>query len=55
MTDELSLATEFPPATQAEWRKLVDAALKGAAFDKKLVTQTYDGIRVEPQIGRAHV
>lgn len=53
MTDELSLATEFPPATQAEWRKLVDAALKGAAFDKKLVTQTYDGIRVEPLYPRA--
>lgn len=52
-TDELSLATEFPPATQAEWRKLVDAALKGAAFDKKLVTQTYDGIRVEPLYPRA--
>jgi methylmalonyl-CoA mutase len=53
MTDQLSLATEFPPATQAEWRKLVDAALKGAAFDKKLVTQTYDGIRVEPLYPRA--
>jgi len=53
MTDELSLATEFPPATQAEWRKLVDAALKGASFDKKLVSQTYDGLRVEPLYPRA--
>ncbi len=53
MTTELPLATEFPPATQAEWRKLVDAALKGASFDKKLVTQTYDGLRVEPLYPRA--
>ncbi len=53
MTDELALATEFPPATQAEWRKLVDAALKGASFDKKLVSQTYDGLRIEPLYPRA--
>jgi methylmalonyl-CoA mutase len=53
MSDELPLATEFPPATAAEWRKLVDAALKGASFDKKLVTQTYDGLRVEPLYPRA--
>ena len=36
MTDELSLAAEFPPVTEAEWRKLVEAALKGADFDKRL-------------------
>ncbi len=53
MTDELPLATEFPPATEAEWRKLVDAALKGASFEKKLVTQTYDRVRVEPLYPRA--
>src|SRR5580704_8462929 len=53
MTDELPLATEFPPTTQAEWRKLVEAALKGASFEKRLVTQTYDGLRVEPLYPRA--
>ena len=53
MTDELPLAAEFPRTTQAEWRKLVDAALKGAAFDKRLVSQTYDGLRIEPLYGRA--
>jgi len=53
MTDALPLAAEFPRTTQAEWRKLVDAALKGAAFDKRLVTYTYDGLRVEPLYGRA--
>jgi methylmalonyl-CoA mutase len=53
MTDDFPLAAEFPRTTQAEWRKLVDAALKGAAFDKRLVTHTYDGLRVEPLYGRA--
>ena len=51
-TDKLTLAAEFPPATQAEWRKLVDAVLKGAPFDKKLVSRTYDGLRIEPLLAR---
>lgn len=53
MTDTLPLAAEFPPATEAEWRKLVDGALKGASFEKRLVSQTYDGLRVEPLYPRA--
>jgi methylmalonyl-CoA mutase len=53
MTDDFPLAAEFPRTTQAEWRKLVEAALKGAAFDKRLVTHTSDGLRVEPLYGRA--
>jgi methylmalonyl-CoA mutase len=53
MTVELPLATEFPPTNHAQWRKLVEAALKGAPFDKRLVSQTYDGLRVEPLYSRA--
>ncbi len=53
MTDDLPLAAEFPPTTQAQWRKLVEAALKGTAFDKRLVSQTYDGLRIEPLYARA--
>jgi methylmalonyl-CoA mutase len=53
MTEQFSLAAEFPATSEAEWRKLVEAALKGAAFDKRLVSQTYDGLRVEPLYGRA--
>ena len=53
MTDDLPLAAEFPPTIEAEWRKLVEAALKGAAFDKRLVSQTYDGLRIEPLYARA--
>ena len=48
MTQDLLLAAEFPPANEADWRKLVDAVLKGAPFDKKLVSRTYDGLRIEP-------
>ncbi len=54
MTDEtLTLAGEFPPTTEASWRELVEAALKGASFDKHLVSQTYDSLRVEPLYPRA--
>jgi methylmalonyl-CoA mutase len=53
MTAELPLAGEFPATDAAEWRKLVEAALKGASFDKKLISQTYDGLRVEPLYARA--
>ncbi len=53
MTVELPLAAEFPPTSQKEWRKLVEAALKGASFDKRLVSQTYDGLRIEPLYPRA--
>ena len=53
MTDDLPLAAEFPPTNEAEWRKLVEAALKGASFDKRLVSQTYDGLRIEPLYPRA--
>lgn len=54
MTEEtLVLAAEFPPASLVEWRRLVDAALKGADFDKRLVGRTADGLRVEPLYPRA--
>jgi methylmalonyl-CoA mutase len=53
MSERLTLAAEFPPTTDAEWRKLVDAALKGASFEKRLVSRTYDGLRVEPLYRRA--
>lgn len=51
-TEELRLAAEFAPATQDDWRKLVDGVLKGAPFEK-LVGKTYDGIRIDPIYSRA--
>ncbi len=53
MSNELPLAAEFPPTSEAQWRKLVEAALKGASFEKRLVSQTYDGLRIEPLYPRA--
>jgi methylmalonyl-CoA mutase len=49
MTDPetLLLAADFPPATRQEWRKLVDAVLKGAPFER-LISTTYDGLSIEP-------
>src|SRR6185369_908760 len=53
MTDTLPLAAEFPATSDAEWRKLVEAALKGASFEKRLVSQSYDGLRIDPLYPRA--
>jgi len=54
MTDPepLSFAGDFPPATHDEWRKLVDAVLKGAPFTR-LESRTYDGLTIEPLYERA--
>ena len=51
MTD-LKLAAEFPGVTRAEWMKRVEAVLKGAAFEEKLVRTSADGIRLEPIYGQ---
>ncbi len=48
MPDDLTLAAEFPTATREQWLGLVDKVLKGAPFDKKLVTTTADGIALQP-------
>jgi methylmalonyl-CoA mutase len=45
--DSLSLAADFSPATRDEWRAMVEAALKGAPFER-LVSTSYDGIAIEP-------
>lgn len=46
--DETCLAPAFPEYTRDDWRKLVDKVLKGADFDKKLVTRTGEGIAIQP-------
>jgi methylmalonyl-CoA mutase len=52
-TEPTKLASGFPPADYEKWRQLVDKALKGADFDKKLVAKTADGLRIEPLYTRA--
>src|ERR1700755_1723458 len=51
-TDDLALAADFPPASHDDWRKLVDGVLKGAPFEK-LVSKTYDGLKIAPIYQRA--
>ena len=46
--DPRPLASAFEPADRAAWLALVDKALKGADFEKRLVGKTADGIRIEP-------
>ncbi|MGI9408708.1 MAG: methylmalonyl-CoA mutase family protein, partial [Hyphomicrobiaceae bacterium] len=45
---DLALADGFPQATQEQWRQLVEKVLKGAAFDKRLVSRTADNIEMQP-------
>jgi methylmalonyl-CoA mutase len=52
LQQDLRLAADFAPATEGEWRKLVDGVLKGAPYEK-LVGKTYDGIKIQPIYPRA--
>jgi methylmalonyl-CoA mutase len=47
-TPSLTLAAEFPSASESDWRKRVEAVLKGADFEKKLYSRTADGITLAP-------
>src|ERR1700760_3220118 len=47
MSDDVTLGAEFPAATRAQWRKLVEGVLKGASYDR-LVARSYDGLPIEP-------
>ncbi|MGX5775157.1 methylmalonyl-CoA mutase family protein [Methylorubrum zatmanii] len=46
--EDRPLAELFEPATRERWRKAVEVALKGADFEKRLVSKTADGLRIEP-------
>lgn len=47
--DRTPITTDaFPPVTVEQWRAAVDADLKGAPFERKLVTHTYEGLYVRP-------
>lgn len=49
------LADGFEPADDARWRALVDKALKGADFDKRLVSRSDDGLALQPLYTRGDV
>jgi methylmalonyl-CoA mutase len=45
---ELNLAADFPPVGYDQWKTDVVAELKGAPFEKRLVTRIPDGIDIQP-------
>jgi methylmalonyl-CoA mutase len=45
---EIKLRDDFPPTSYEEWRALVEKDLKGAPFERKLISHTYEGIDIEP-------
>ncbi len=63
---EALLAGDFEPPTRDGWMTLVQKVLKGAEFDKRLVSRTTDGLAIQPlytrsdevpgasAVGRAH-
>jgi methylmalonyl-CoA mutase len=50
--DAPAITGDFPSATEADWRKLVDAVLKGTPFGR-LKSRTHDGLTIEPLYPRA--
>ena len=42
------LLADFPPVSYGDWHRLVEAELKGAPFDKRMFTPTYEGITLKP-------
>lgn len=40
--------SEFPLPTYEQWKKVATDALKGAPFEKKMFTPTYEGITLKP-------
>lgn len=47
------LLAEFKPVSWDDWKALVDAELKGAPFEKKMFSPTYEGIVLRPLYTRA--
>ncbi len=45
---DFSLQDAFPPVDRAAWREQVDQDLKGASFQQRLVTPTYEGVDIQP-------
>ncbi|MEQ1712147.1 MAG: methylmalonyl-CoA mutase family protein, partial [Hyphomicrobium sp.] len=48
-----ALAEGFEPATRDQWVALVEKSLKGGDFQKRLVSRTLDGVRIDPLYTRA--
>ena len=47
-------AAEFEPPTREAWLTLVEKALKGGDFEKRLVSRTADGLAIQPLYTRSN-
>ena len=43
----IDIARLFPPASEAEWRSLVEIALGNRPFES-LISTTFEGLKIEP-------
>jgi len=48
MHKKLSLLEDFTPATPDDWRRAAEKLLKGAPYDESLLTQTLEGLQIQP-------
>jgi len=48
MDNQEKLFSEFPPVTRQEWENVIQADLKGADYEKKLVWSTNEGFKIQP-------
>ncbi|WP_029030580.1 methylmalonyl-CoA mutase subunit beta [Salinarimonas rosea] len=53
--DDDALSAGFPTPSRADWLALVEGVLKGAAFEKRLVSRSYDGLAIQPLYDKAEV
>ena len=51
----LNIGADFPPVSTGQWEALIQADLKGADYDKRLVWKTEEGIAVRPYYRAADV
>ncbi|MEX2606285.1 MAG: methylmalonyl-CoA mutase family protein [Kiritimatiellia bacterium] len=51
----LNLHADFDKPDRTEWRSLTEAVLNGVPFEKKLVTQTLEGIALQPIVDRTEL
>ncbi len=52
-SDGARLFDAFPVPTYEEWRAVTEQSLKGASFEKKLITRTYEGFDLQPMYFQA--
>ncbi len=53
LPEVFTIRDDFPAVDYEKWRAVVEESLKGAPFEKKLVTHTYEGIDLQPIYVRA--